>query len=94
VNDGAEAVEAARSERFDLIFMDMQMPRMNGYEAAHMLRKHGLSTPIIAMTASVTQKDKEKCLQAGCDDYLSKPIGQDELRNILSKYISAESASA
>jgi signal transduction histidine kinase/ActR/RegA family two-component response regulator len=94
VEDGYEAVEKAVAEPFDLILMDMQMPKMNGYEATIALRAKGIRTPIIALTAHTMKGDKEDCLKAGCNDYLSKPIGKDELRSILGKYISAESSSA
>jgi len=93
-DDGQLAVEQALAHEFDLILMDIQMPNMNGYEATRALRKKGITTPIIALTAHAMKGDREKCLEAGCDDYLSKPIDRDKLENILSKYISAESVSA
>ncbi len=88
VDDGRQAVEAATGESFDLIFMDMQMPVMNGYEATEALRTQGNDTTIVALTANAMEGDKEKCLMCGCDDYLSKPVGQDELNEVLAKYLS------
>ncbi len=86
-HDGIEAVEATQEQHFDLIFMDMQMPRMNGYEAAGQLKQNGLDTPIIALTAHAMNGDRRKCMHAGCDDYLSKPIDNQRLLQILNKYL-------
>jgi len=68
--------------------MDMEMPVMNGYQATGILRKQQIKTPIIALTANALQGDREKCLVAGCDDYLSKPVKAEELAQILEKYLS------
>ena len=87
--DGNIAVQKALAQSFDLILMDMMMPNMNGYEATMALRDKGVSTPIIALTANAMKGDREKCLEAGCDDYLSKPIDQGELKRILDKYVPA-----
>ena len=89
--DGNEAVQKALAKQFDLIFMDIEMPNMNGYEATKTLRKEGLKTPIIALTAYAMKGDDEKCFAAGCDDYISKPIEHQTLMQILSKYLSAKS---
>ena len=92
--DGNEVLQKALIREFDLILMDMRMPNMNGYEATEAIRKEGITTPIVALTAHAIEGDAEKCLEAGCDDYISKPIDQDELRRVLGKYVSAESDSA
>jgi len=87
VKDGREAVSKAQSEKFDLIFMDVHMPNMDGCEAARTLRKKGIATPIIALTANAMKGDDRKCLAAGCNDYLPKPIGRKWLLCVLQKYL-------
>jgi len=94
VDNGKEAIEKARMEQFDLILMDIQMPGLNGLEAAKKLREEGITTPIAALTAYAMPEDRARCLAAGCDDYISKPIDRDELKRVLSKYVPAESALA
>jgi CheY-like chemotaxis protein/HPt (histidine-containing phosphotransfer) domain-containing protein len=87
VNDGDEAVNAAMKTHFDLILMDMQMPNLNGYDATAALRLKKITTPIVALTANALSEDEKKCLEAGCDDYLSKPICKDKLIQVLDKYL-------
>ncbi len=77
--DGREAVEKAASGRYDAILMDVQMPIMDGLEATRQIRRQGDETPIIAMTANAMKGDREVCLQAGMNDYVSKPVVPEEL---------------
>ena len=89
VENGQEAVTAALAQSFDLILMDIQMPVMNGYEATRTLREKEITTPIVALTAHAMKGDEQKCLDAGCDDYLSKPVDSNKLEQILGKYLSS-----
>jgi CheY-like chemotaxis protein len=98
VGDGREAVAAVEKERFDLVLMDVQMPVMNGFEATIAIREKekasGAHLPIIAMTANAMQGDRERCLEAGMDDYVSKPVHLEELIKVLNKYQTHEADSA
>ena len=87
VEDGKQAVDAAEDGQFDLILMDIQMPEMNGYQATRILRKKGITTPIVALTAGATEEDVRKCLQAGCDEHLAKPIYPENLNSLLARYL-------
>ncbi|WP_052732918.1 PAS domain-containing hybrid sensor histidine kinase/response regulator [Hymenobacter terrenus] len=90
---GAVAVELALHQYFDLIFMDLQMPVMNGYTATTILRQQlGLTTPIVALTANAIKGEREKCLAAGMTDYLTKPFKEEELLATLSKWVLPPSA--
>jgi CheY-like chemotaxis protein len=98
--NGWEAVELAlaafpgRSLRhddpmllFDLILMDIQMPGMDGYQATQRLRQEGYTGPIIALSAHATTVAAQRCLDAGCDDYLAKPINRDILLQKIAQYV-------
>lgn len=84
--DGQEATESMEPGLFDLVFMDIQMPRLNGYEAASWIRERGYTMPIIACTASAQENEKEKCLSFGMTDILPKPYRKNEIVDILLKY--------
>ena len=89
-NNGAQAVELALKNDYDLILMDMQMPVMGGLEATQMLRNTAYDGPIIALTANVMKNDIDTYLAAGCDESLAKPIDKQELENTLEKYLSLQ----
>ena len=86
-NNGAEAVEALKKENYNVILMDIQMPDMDGYTATDVIRNElNLQIPIIAMTAHAMMGEKEKCLQLGMNDYISKPLKETILYNIIAQY--------
>jgi CheY-like chemotaxis protein/HPt (histidine-containing phosphotransfer) domain-containing protein len=90
VGNGIEAIEELKRVRYDIVFMDVQMPEMDGIEATRYIAQNWKSDErpfIIAMTANVMQGDKEKCLNAGMDDYLSKPVIIDDVQKIIEKWV-------
>jgi len=86
--NGQIAVDKATTMDFDLVFMDCQMPVLDGYEATHQIRAHanGDGLPIVAMTANAMKGDQERCLQAGMDDYVAKPISTELLSELFSRW--------
>ena len=93
VSNGLEAIEVLRHYPYDMIFMDCQMPNMDGYEAARHIREEEKGgpgderIPIIAMTANALEGDREKCLAAGMDDYIPKPVRVEQLSQMLQKWM-------
>ena len=97
--DGRVACERAlnsltEGSPYDMILMDIQMPVMDGCEATHWLRQHGWQRPIVALTAYAMSGDRERCLYAGCDDYLAKPINITELQKVLIRYLGQDEFAA
>ena len=98
VDNGRQAVERVMAERFDVVFMDCQMPEMDGYEATgeirrlESLREDARHVPIVALTANALQGDREKCLAAGMDDYVSKPLNLDQLKAVLARRLAPDQA--
>ena len=96
---GAAAIQATDERKFDIVFMDCQMPNVDGFEATARLRTRERAAAdgaarliIVAMTAHASQEDMERCLDAGMDDYLSKPFTRTQLTGMLEKWLAARSA--
>jgi len=93
-NNGVEALKALDEQFFDLVLMDCQMPEMDGFDATREIRRLDIKSlndknlPIVAMTANVMSGDKERCLEVGMDDYISKPVQRDKLETVLRKWLS------
>jgi two-component system sensor histidine kinase/response regulator len=89
-NNGREALAMVQQERFDLVLMDVQMPEMDGLEATAAIRDteraSGCHIPIVAMTAHAMQSDEERCLAAGMDGYLSKPLDAAKFSQVLERF--------
>ncbi|MEX2463562.1 MAG: response regulator [Balneolaceae bacterium] len=91
VENGDKAVKAVETNKYDVLLMDVQMPELDGYDATKRIRElesgNGKHLPIIAMTAHALDKDREKCIASGMDDYVSKPIDRELLKRLIRKYI-------
>lgn len=87
VDNGLDAVANASNINYDLVFMDIQMPGIDGYETTKKIKEMGIKVPIIAMTANVLNSDVEKCYEAGMEDYIAKPISPEKLHFIISKWL-------
>lgn len=86
-HNGQQAVELTLNNNYDLIFMDMQMPIMDGIEATYSLRNKGITTPIIALTANAMKDDMSRFYTAGCDDFLTKPLNREKLFEVCSRHL-------
>lgn len=89
-NNGQEALNRIGEETFDLVFMDIQMPVMDGIEATIAIREQRYTVPIIALTANTTIENREECLASGFDVFATKPIKKAKMRRLLAKYLSAD----
>ncbi|WP_141049688.1 response regulator [Aliarcobacter cryaerophilus] len=89
-NDGLEAVDMVNKSNYDIVFMDLQMPKMDGFEATKRIREFNKKTPIVALSAAVMDKDKELTSLAGMNNHLAKPLIRSELESILKQYFEME----
>ncbi|MDD2331313.1 MAG: response regulator, partial [Candidatus Cloacimonetes bacterium] len=85
--NGEEALQITEKKQYDIIFMDIQMPVMNGHDATKELRKRGYQTPIIAMTANAMQKDKDECIQSGMNDFIPKPVTFSSISEAIARWV-------
>ena len=86
-HDGVEAVEKATERTYDLILMDVMMPNMDGWEATRTLRKRGVTTPIVAVTADVTDDAEKRSRESGMDDYITKPVRPEDIKKLLIRWL-------
>ena len=91
VSDGLALVERATAERFDLILLDIEMPRLSGRQAAVILRKHGIDIPLIAVTGRSLKEEQDACLAAGCSECLIKPVSRKALADLLRRHLTTPS---
>jgi CheY-like chemotaxis protein/anti-sigma regulatory factor (Ser/Thr protein kinase) len=89
-NNGKEALDKISSKTYDIIIMDMLMPGLDGFETTKQIRKMGLSTPVIAHTSMSMKKDRRRCMEAGCDEFLPKPINTKNLLALIKKFSTSD----
>mgnify|MGYP001082766367 CR=1 FL=1 len=94
--DGITGLDMVETERPDLVLVDLNLPGIDGLEIASILKANPdlAAIPVIALTANAMHGDRERCLAAGCDGYIAKPIARQELRNILARFLANDSQSA
>jgi len=85
--NGSNSIELIKKQSFDVVLMDIQMPGINGFDATRAIRKSGYNYPVIALTAQAIKGEREKCIAAGMDDYITKPINEEEFLSMLDKWI-------
>ena len=85
--NGEDAVNQFKEHQPDLILMDIKMPHMDGLEATRLIRSYSKEVPIVALTAFAFEPDKDRAIEAGCDDCLTKPVSQNALEKVLDKYV-------
>lgn len=85
--NGEDAVNQFKEHQPDLILMDIKMPHMDGLEATRLIRSYSKEVPIVALTAFAFESDKDRAIEAGCDDFLTKPVSQNALEKVLDKYV-------
>ena len=83
VNNGRELIEALEKKNYDIIFTDIQMPEIDGFEAASLIRNKGLNIPVIAMTAHALQEDRMRCIEGGMNDYVAKPFDSKDIEDVI-----------
>lgn len=88
--NGLAALEALEKKSYDAILMDCQMPEMDGYRATREIRRRGIRTPVIALTAFAMEGDRDRCIEAGMDDYVAKPVQLEELERTLLRWVTAQ----
>ena len=88
--DGEEAIEKATRQEYDLILMDVMMPNIDGWQATEILRKRGVTTPIVAVTADVTDEAERRSKESGMNDYITKPVRSEDIKKILIKWLSGD----
>ncbi|MEQ8168512.1 MAG: response regulator, partial [Candidatus Eremiobacterota bacterium] len=85
VNNGKELIEALEKKKYDIVFTDIQMPEMDGFEAASLIRKMDIHIPVVAMTAHALQEDRMKCIDGGMDDYVAKPFDSKDIEAVIER---------